>query len=171
MGPVISRKQLEKIDFFVKKALDEGAKILTGGRRAGDLGFFYEPTLIGNCTPFMTPVKEEIFGPVICILPFETEEDSLRLANDTPYGLAASVWTSSMGRAYRMQKNLDVGITWVNGHHHNDPSSIWGGMKDSGIGVENGVESYNSYTQLKSMVINYGKFTDWFGNGKNVRYG
>ena len=171
MGPVISRPQLDRIESFVQTAQAEGARILTGGHRIGDLGYFYAPTVIGNCKPDMTVVKEEVFGPVVCVLPFRSEDEAILFANDSIYGLAAGVWTTCIKRAHRVSNKLDVGITWINGHHHNDPSSPWGGFKQSGIGKENGVEAYQSYTRLKSTVINYGDFSDWFGTVEGARYG
>jgi acyl-CoA reductase-like NAD-dependent aldehyde dehydrogenase len=172
MGPVISKSQLGKIEEFIQIAKREGAAVLTGGHRWGSSGHYFSPTVIGNCTPDMTIVKEEVFGPVVCVLPFETEQEAIQLTNDSIYGLAAGVWTQDIKKAHRVSHELDVGIVWVNGHHHNDPSSPWGGFKQSGLGKENGIEAFNSYTHLKSTVINYGAPSDWFRkDGVNSRYG
>ena len=94
------------------------------------------------------------------------------MANDSPFGLAAAVWTKDVARAHRVADKLDVGLVWINDHHRNDPSSPWGGMKDSGMGRENGIEALHEYTQSKSVVVNMSSDPfDWFVNDENVRYG
>ncbi|KAI8851154.1 NAD-dependent aldehyde dehydrogenase [Chytridium lagenaria] len=172
MGPVISRAQLDRVERLVATALPDGATILTGGRRspAFPSGYYYEPTIVTDCKPASTLAQEEVFGPVVVVIKVKSEKEAIQVANNSRYGLAASVWTKDVKRAHRVADALDVGIVWINGHHHNDPSSPWGGMKDSGIGRENGIEAYEEYTESKSVVVNYGDSVDWFSNEK-ARYG
>lgn len=119
----------------------------------------------------MEIVKEEVFGPVVSAYSFKDEAEAIQLANNSQYGLGAAIWTTNIKRAHRVAHYLDAGIIWLNDHHRNDPSSPWGGMKNSGIGRENGVEALKAYSQGKSVVVGFGdeKF-DWFVNEK-VRYG
>eukprot|EP00753_Platysulcus_tardus_P018319 PLAT6821.2.p2 GENE.PLAT6821.2~~PLAT6821.2.p2 ORF type:complete len:530 (+),score=268.50 PLAT6821.2:31-1590(+) len=176
MGPVISAPQLEKIVDFVASAKAEGARVLTGGKQPqlpDELasGYYYEPTVLGDCTPDMRAVREEIFGPVIVTYPFKDEADAIKLANDSPFGLAAAVWTRDVARAHRVAEEMDVGIVWINDHHRNDPSSPWGGMKDSGMGRENGIEALHEYSQTRSVVVNMSDEPfDWFVDEEGVRY-
>eukprot|EP01083_Nonionella_stella_P037487 102199_1 len=174
-GPVISREQREKVIEFVECAQSEGGKVLCGGRVPGDKalsnGYYYEPTVIGDCTVDMRVVREEVFGPVIVLLKFKDEQDAIAIANDSEFGLAASIWTKSVDRAHRVASKLDVGIIWINDHHRNDPSSPWGGTKQSGLGRENGTDAFREYTQSKSVVVNCSDQPfDWFVDDDNVRY-
>eukprot|EP00455_Lapot_gusevi_P041735 TRINITY_DN4879_c0_g1_i12.p1 TRINITY_DN4879_c0_g1~~TRINITY_DN4879_c0_g1_i12.p1 ORF type:complete len:477 (-),score=147.15 TRINITY_DN4879_c0_g1_i12:76-1314(-) len=177
MGPVISARQLKQVESFVEVARQEGATILCGGKRPSNLpppfhqGFYYEPTVIGGVTRHMSVVREEVFGPVVVVYSFKDEAEAIELANDSPYGLAAAVWTQDVKRAHRVAHQLDVGLVWVNDHHRNSPSSPWGGMKDSGMGRENGWEAYREYSQTKSVVLNLSEQPfDWFVQDPNVRY-
>jgi acyl-CoA reductase-like NAD-dependent aldehyde dehydrogenase len=177
LGPVISAAQLARVEEFVALAKEEGATVLCGGKRP-DLshderlkGYYYEPTVIGNVTPKMRVVQEEVFGPVVVAYKFKDEAEAIELANDSPFGLAAAVWTKDIKRAHRVAHHLDVGIIWLNDHHRNDPSSPWGGTKDSGLGRENGIEALREYTQTKSVVVGYDDAPfDWFAD-PNARYG
>jgi phenylacetaldehyde dehydrogenase len=111
-----------------------------------------------------------VFGPVLVAVPFSTEEEAITLANDSPFGLAAAIWTKDVMRSHRVADKLNVGIVWINDHHRNDPSSPWGGMKDSGIGRENGNAALHEYTQTKSVVVRTDPTPfDWFEQ-KNARY-
>ncbi|KAH7324561.1 aldehyde dehydrogenase domain-containing protein [Stachybotrys elegans] len=194
MGPIVSEKQLGWVEQIVSSSLASGhAKALIGGRRSEgkspldgtDLsqGYYYEPTVLvstsGNSITQTNAWREEIFGPVIVVAGFDTEEEAVALANDSEFGLGASVWTQDTSQAFRVSEQIEAGIVWVNTHHRNDPSSPWGGAKSgSGVGSENGVDAYHAYTTTKSTIINYASMEeslgsdDWFKEGAgNVRYG
>ena len=128
----------------------------TGGKASdGGLGgYFYEPTVLTDVDNSMRVVREEIFGPVAAIMPFETEEEVARLANDTEYGLAAGIWTSNLSRAHRLAARLEAGTIWVNTYRAMSPMSPRQGFKNSGVGVEHGTETIREYTRLKSVWIN-----------------
>lgn len=117
-------------------------------------GYFYEPTVLTDVDNSMRVVREEIFGPVAAIMPFDTEDEVLALANDTNYGLAAGVWTNNLARAHRMVSRLEAGTTWANTYRAMSPMSPRQGFKSSGVGIEHGLESMNEYTRLKSVWIN-----------------
>lgn len=175
IGPLVSSKQREHVSSAVDQARREGAAVLCGGAPppSSDLadGYYYEPTLLSEIAQDMEVWREEIFGPVSLLVPFDSEEEAVQLANDSPYGLAAAVWTASGARAHRVASQLDVGIVWINDHHRVDPASPWGGAKDSGIGLENGIDGYLSYTRTKSVMVNTSSVaTDWFGGGGEQRY-
>ncbi|MPZ86865.1 MAG: aldehyde dehydrogenase family protein [Nitriliruptorales bacterium] len=175
LGPLASAAALERVSGMVDRARDEGGRILCGGRRAQgpgvDEGYFYEATVITDVTPDMEIWREEVFGPVTVIVPFRTEDEAVALANDTPYGLAAAIWTESVSRAHRVARRLDVGVIWINDHHRIDPASPWGGTKASGLDRENGFEAYRSYTQTKSVIVNTSdEFFDWYATDEELRY-
>ncbi|KAI9150806.1 Aldehyde dehydrogenase domain [Paramyrothecium foliicola] len=194
MGPLISQRQLQRVEGLVNDAVSSGnAQVLVGGKRmqgpsqldSFDLsqGYYYEPTVLtssaGNSIVQTSIWREEVFGPVIVVVGFNTEEEAIALANDSEFGLGAGIWTQDMPRAFRVSEQIEAGITWVNTHHRNDPSSPWGGNKtSSGIGSENGVDAYHSYTKTKSTIMNFAApeeslaADDWFREGSgNVRYG
>jgi acyl-CoA reductase-like NAD-dependent aldehyde dehydrogenase len=111
----------------------------------------------------MRVAQEEIFGPVVCVLPFDSEEEAVYLANATEYGLAGTIWTNSVRRAHRVAHQLDIGVIWINDHHRIDPASPWGGFKMSGIGRENGIPAYQQYTQIKNIMVNLSDEPfDWY---------
>lgn len=156
LGPLAFKSQLEKVESYVGIGMDEGATLRYGGKRpdVGLPGYFFEPTVLTETNNDMRVCQEEIFGPVAAIMPFETEEEVLRLANDTEYGLAAGVWTSNLQRAMRMSQKLDAGTIWLNTYRAMSPMSPRQGFKNSGVGIEHGLESINEYTRLKSVWIN-----------------
>jgi acyl-CoA reductase-like NAD-dependent aldehyde dehydrogenase len=107
--------------------------------------------------------RDEVFGPVVVAVPFDTEAEAVALANDSPFGLAAAVWTRDVMRSHRVANQMDVGIVWVNDHHRNDPSSPWGGQKWSGVGRENGIQALHEYSQTRSVVVRHDASPfDWF---------
>ena len=173
MGPVISEQQLNKIDKMVKNAKKEGAKVLCGGNIINNQlnGYYYEPTVL-EVEPHMEIFQEEVFGPVVVVHKFTDEKNAIELANNSEYGLGASIWTNNIKIGHRIADNIDAGIIWINDHHKNDPCSPWGGFKNSGIGRENGIEAFHEYTQTKSIIVNYSaSTTDWFSNSNsNIRY-
>lgn len=156
LGPLAFEDQRDKVASYVDLGRSEGARVLTGGRATdGGLGgFFYEPTVLVDVNNQMRVVREEIFGPVAAIMPFDTEDEVVALANDTEYGLAAGVWTTNLARAHRMAGRLDAGTIWVNTYRAMSPMSPRQGFKSSGVGVEHGTETMKEYTRLKSVWIN-----------------
>lgn len=156
LGPLAFQDQRDKVASYVDLGVSEGATVLTGGGRPniGLGGYFFEPTVLTDVDNSMRVVREEIFGPVAAIMPFETEEEVLRLANDTSYGLAAGIWTTNLARAHRMASRLEAGTIWVNTYRTMSPQSPREGFKTSGVGVEHGMESIREYTRLKSVWIN-----------------
>ncbi|WP_213775969.1 aldehyde dehydrogenase family protein [Bradyrhizobium sp. dw_78] len=131
-------------------------------------GYYYRPTVTND----MRIAQEEIFGPVVCVIPFDTEEEAIALANGTAFGLATSIWTHDLARAHRVAHRLQSGIVWINDHHRIDPCSPWGGFKMSGIGRENGLVAYEEYTQIQNIIVNLNDDTfDWYADdGIEKRY-
>lgn len=157
MGPIAFKEQLEKVQGYIKSGQEEGAQLVCGGQRpdAAELrdGLFLEPTILTNVDNRMAVAREEIFGPVLSVIPAESEEEIVRQANDTPYGLAAGVWTKDIQRAHRVAHALKAGTVWVNSYRTISFNAPFGGYKESGIGRENGLESLKEYTQLKTVWI------------------
>lgn len=156
LGPLAFSDQLDKVESYVHVGVDEGATLHAGGGRpqVGLPGYFFEPTVLTDVTNDMRVVREEIFGPVAAIMPFDTEDDVVRLANDTEYGLAAGIWTQNLSRAHRMARSLDAGTVWINTYRAMSPMSPRQGFKNSGVGIEHGQESMREYTRLKSIWVN-----------------
>jgi acyl-CoA reductase-like NAD-dependent aldehyde dehydrogenase len=176
MGPLISARQRDIVEQYVRIGIDEGATLAAGGRRPqGSLleaGYYFLPTIFTNVTGTMRIAQEEIFGPLVCVIAFDTEEEAVALANGTAYGLAASVWTRDLARAHRVAGALECGVTWINDHHRIDPASPWGGFRMSGLGRENGLVAYEDYTQIKNVIVNLSDAPfDWYaGDGAPTRY-
>ncbi|WP_202080368.1 betaine-aldehyde dehydrogenase [Caldalkalibacillus salinus] len=158
MGPLISAEHLAKVERYVEIGQEEGAKLLVGGSRPEDPelqnGFFYLPTILDGCTRDMTVIQEEIFGPVITVETFKTEDEAIELANDSNYGLAGAVWTNDMYKANRVTRALRMGTTWVNDFHPYFPQAPWGGYKQSGIGRELGHIGLEEYQETKHIFQN-----------------
>jgi betaine-aldehyde dehydrogenase len=153
MGPLVSRQQLETVERYVKIGVAEGAKLATGGHRLEGPGFFYEPTIFVDVDNSMAVAQEEIFGPVLVVIPFDSEEQAISIANDTIYGLAGAVWTKDVTKAMRVVKALRAGITWVNTYHPTYSEAPWGGYKQSGVGRELGTFGLDEYQEVKQINI------------------
>jgi betaine-aldehyde dehydrogenase len=157
MGPLVSIPHRERVLSYVEEGRREGARLVLGGASpAGALsqGAYLEPTIFDDVRPDMKIAQEEIFGPVMAVLPFEGEEEAVQIANATPYGLAGAVWTRDIFRAFRIVRKLRAGIVWVN---HMQPTYVeapWGGMKMSGSGRELGRYGLDNYLELKQVHVN-----------------
>lgn len=168
MGPVISRSQMEQTLDYIESGVSEGARLVAGGNKAEmpealSEGYFIEPTVFADVVPDNRIMREEIFGPVVCVMPFKDEADALRIANDHEFGLGASIWTRDIGRAHRVARSVHAGIVWINDHHKNDPASIWGGFGSSGYGKENGWNALHEYSKEQSVVVRLSPdFPDWY---------
>ncbi len=157
MGPVVSSQHRDQIEAYIKSGLDEGAKIVLGGVRPSDppldKGFYVLPTIFINVTQNMKIAREEIFGPVACIIKHKSDDEAIRFANDTRYGLCASVWTRDIVRGIRFTDEINAGTVWVNEHGFNLLELPWGGFKESGLGKSGSTFGVEEYTQLKAVYI------------------
>ncbi len=157
VGPLIGEKHLNSVDAYVRRAEQEGGQIVAGGRRLteGELaqGSYYAPTIIAGLSNQASVCQEEIFGPVLVVLPFEDEQDLLQQANDSVYGLAAGIWTENYRKAWQLARALDVGTVWINTYKKFSISTPFGGFKESGVGREKGRLSIVSYMQQKSIYM------------------
>ena len=153
LGPLISKAQMASVLSYVEIGREEKAQLVLGGGRVGDSGFFVEPTVFSKVSNDMRIAQEEIFGPVLAVIPFRDETDAVLQSNDSPYGLAAAVWTRDVSRAHRVARALQSGRVWINTYAQVDPSMSMGGYKQSGIGREMGTESIDAYTQTKSVFM------------------
>ncbi|GIO08878.1 betaine-aldehyde dehydrogenase [Brevibacillus reuszeri] len=169
MGPLISESHMNRVLSYIQLGVEEGAKLLCGGNRLVEnglgKGFFVEPTILEAADPSLRIVQEEIFGPVLVVQKFRSEEEAIRLANGTKYGLAGAVFTNDGAKAQRVIRKLRAGITWINTYHPTFNEAPWGGYKQSGIGRELGTFGYEAYTEVKQININLQvKPTGWFRN-------
>ncbi len=167
MGPVISTEHRNKIESYMDVAKAEGATIAVGGKRTvrDNLkdGLFFEPTVITNCDTSMRIVQEEVFGPVVTVEGFETEQEAIQLANDSIYGLAGAVFSKDIGKAQRVANKLKLGTVWINDFHPYFAQAPWGGYKQSGIGRELGKEGLEEYLVSKHILTNTNpQLVNWF---------
>ncbi len=160
LGAIVSESHMEKILSYVELAKEEGGTVLTGGKRVylpapHDQGYYLEPTIIEGLSYDCRTNQEEIFGPVVTITPFDTEEEALMMANSTMYGLAGTIWTTNLNRAHRVADQLQSGIVWVNAWLVRDLRTPFGGVKASGVGREGGWEALRFFTEAKNIFIKY----------------
>ena len=153
LGPLVSSVQRDRVRGYINKGIEEGAKLVTGGAEAPDgleKGFFVQPTVFSEVTRDMTIAREEIFGPVLSIIPYDSEEEAIEIANDTSYGLAGAVWSGDPARAEKVARQLRTGQVDINGGAFN-PSAPFGGYKQSGIGRERGRYGLEEFFETKAM--------------------
>ncbi|MFO7304824.1 MAG: aldehyde dehydrogenase family protein [Gammaproteobacteria bacterium] len=151
MGPLVSVKQAERVSGFIERARQGGATVVAGGERLGPIGTFIQPTIIADVKPDMEIVREEVFGPVLVVQRFEDLDEVVAAANDSKYGLAASVWTESLSAAHRLSRRIKAGTIWINTHSMYDASLPIGGIKQSGYGRDSGIEALDNYLETKTV--------------------
>jgi aldehyde dehydrogenase (NAD+) len=149
MGSLVSKRQLERVSGYVDAGVQAGAKVLAGGKRVDQPGYFFRPTIFGQANNDMRIAQEEIFGPVGLVMPFDEAEEAIRIANATRYGLAATIWTRDVSAAHLMASKIRVGAVGINGWAPIDPRLPWGGAKTSGIGRELGWAGIEAVTEEK----------------------
>lgn len=168
LGALVSKQHLEKVESYIEIAKNDGSKILCGGNRVQvsglEKGYFLEPTIIEVSNNNCRLNQEEIFGPVVTIMPFGTEEEVLHMANSVKYGLSATLWTSNLNRTMRISKGIESGIVWVNTWLNRDLRTPFGGMKASGVGREGGFEALRFFTEQKNVCIKYEGFDTNFSD-------
>jgi len=154
IGPVVSSEQKAMITKYLELGKNEGLEVSTGGHAMNRKGHFIEPTIFSNVSNSSPIAREEIFGPVLAVIPFEDADDAMSIANDSPYGLSAAVWTKDFSRAHRMAAGLKSGTVWINGFHMYDERLPFGGYKNSGVGRDLGEAALDGYTEMKTVVAN-----------------
>jgi aldehyde dehydrogenase (NAD+) len=157
MGPMVSAVQMKRVLDYINVGRQEGAQIVTGGARLGDMGYFVSPTVFAGVEHNMRISQEEIFGPVAAVVRFKDDEDAIRLANGTKYSLAAGVWSADIGRVHRFVRRLKAGTVWANTYGSTDVRLPWGGVRDSGFGREHGDAAIENFTEPKVVWINTGR--------------
>jgi phenylacetaldehyde dehydrogenase len=155
IGPLVSRVQQERVLSFISEGRESGGEVVVGGEAPDAPGFFVEPTVIANVEQQAPVMQEEIFGPVLVANPYDDLDDLVRKANDTRYGLAASIWSQNLSRVLDLAPRLRAGTVWVNTHSVLDANMPFGGMKMSGLGREHGTAAIEEYTELKTVCIAY----------------
>ena len=153
LGPLVSEAHLSKVEMYVNEAIAQGGKVLTGGGRLGQAGYFFEPTVIEGLDEYSVINQEEVFGPVVTIVPFTEEQDAVKMANATVYGLAAVIWSHDVQRAHRVAHQIESGIVWVNCWMLRDLRTPFGGMKESGVGREGGSDALHFFTETQNVCI------------------
>jgi acyl-CoA reductase-like NAD-dependent aldehyde dehydrogenase len=153
MGPVVSRQQMDTVLSYIEAGKREGARLVAGGGRVGSKGYFIEPTVFAGVTNRMKIAREEIFGPVLSVIPFKSVEDGLAEGNSTSYGLAAAVWTRDVAKALKAARAIRAGTVWVNAYNLFDAALPFGGFKESGFGREMGAAGLEHYTEVKSVWV------------------
>jgi len=163
VGAIVSEEQFNTIMNYIESGKKEGAKLKLGGKQmATKCGRFIEPTIFDVVRPEMTIAKEEIFGPVLSVLRFETDEEAVKIANSTIYGLSASVWTKDFDTAIMLSRKLEAGTVWINTFMDGYPELCFGGYKESGIGRELGRFAVEEFTELKTILLHLGPRTNWW---------
>jgi aldehyde dehydrogenase (NAD+) len=152
-GPQVSQEQFDRVMHYIDAGQKDGAKMLAGGGRVGEKGYFVQPTVFADVTDDMKIAREEIFGPVMSILKFKDADEVLARGNRTQYGLAAAVWTRDIGKALRLSNGLKAGTVWVNCYDVFDAGAPFGGFKSSGIGRELGQYALQLYTEVKTVTM------------------
>jgi len=169
LGPSASFSQREFVEKMVDRAREEGAEILIGGTRPSDprlaKGAFYLPTIVAGITNQSKIAQQEIFGPVLCAMPFDNEDELIQKSNDITYGLASGIWTADYKRAWRVARALEAGMVWINTYKQFSTAAPFGGFKDSGLGREKGLQGIRTYQQVKTM---FWSMSDTFDGGFSI---
>jgi acyl-CoA reductase-like NAD-dependent aldehyde dehydrogenase len=172
IGPLVAKRQRDSVMGFIEAGIAEGATLAYGKAPVPAKGWYVSPTVFTDVKNEMTVAQEEIFGPVVCILRYRSEQEAIELANGTRFGLGMGIWTNDVRRAHAVAEKLEAGIIWINDHHRIGPASPWGGFKESGVGRENGIDCYKDYTRIKNVIVKTTSDAfDWFdGTATDKRY-